>query len=323
MRNIGFLIFPGFDPLDLTGPLEVFEWAERQRPGSYSFRILSMSGGMVQSWTRLAVASEACGEPSLDTLIVIGGAGHATRDGSSELIEFIRATCCSARRVASICTGAFLLAAAGLLDRRSATTHWLFVDQLRARYPLVDVRADRIFVADRPIWTSAGIAAGIDMSLALVEDDLGSDVSRAIARLLVLYHRRAGGQRQISALLDVADAADRIRDVMSYARENLQQPLSIERLAAVAHLSPRQFSRAFRAATGVSPAKAVEQLRIDAARPRIEEGRETLEEVARATGFGDAGRMRRAFIRAHGAAPRSARQTARSNMTEKRANRSA
>lgn len=170
---------------------------------------------------------------------------------------------------------------------------------------------DRIFIADGPVWTSAGMTAAIDLALALIEEDLGRDMSRALARKLVVYHRRSGGQSQFSALLELEPKSDRIQSALTYARRNLRNPLSVEELAEAAHLSPRQFSRVFRAETGQSPAKAVENLRLEAARAMMEDGRHAIDVVARETGFADRERMRRAFLRAFGQPPQVIRRSAR------------
>jgi transcriptional regulator GlxA family with amidase domain len=195
-------------------------------------------------------------------------------------------------------------------DGRRATTHWLFGKELQSRYPKVRVEVDRIFIADGQIWTSAGMTAGIDLALGLVERDLGPGKAREIARMMVLHHRRAGGQSQHSALLDIEARSDRVQATIQYARRNLSSNLSVERLAAVACLSPRQFSRLFRLETGLSPAKAVENLRLEAARFLLEQGRLPIETIAFDTGFGDRERMRRAFLRAYSQTPLSIRNAA-------------
>jgi transcriptional regulator GlxA family with amidase domain len=213
--------------------------------------------------------------------------------------------------VTSICTGAFALAEAGLLDGRRATTHWGFAQELQKRHPLVQVQPDRIFINDGPVWTSAGMTAGIDMVLALVEQDLGAEIARAVAKKMVVYYRRPGGQSQFSAMLELEPQSDRIQKTLAHARAHLREPLSVEDLADVAHLSPRQFSRAFKAETGQSPAQAVENLRVEAARTMIDAGELALGVVAREAGFGDPERMRRAFLRTLGQPPQSIRRSAR------------
>ncbi|MCW2318555.1 transcriptional regulator GlxA family with amidase domain [Rhodoblastus acidophilus] len=204
-----------------------------------------------------------------------------------------------------------MLAEAGVLDGRRATTHWRYARELQARYPRIKVDEDRIFIEDRNVWTSAGMTAGIDLALALVEADLGADIARSVAKGMVVYHRRAGGQSQFSSLLELEPKTDRIQAVLTYAKRHLDMPLTVEQLAEVAGLSPRQFSRIFTAETGQSPAKAVENLRVEAARLAIEEGRRNIDEAARMTGFGDRERMRRAFLRTLGQPPQVLRRNAR------------
>jgi transcriptional regulator GlxA family with amidase domain len=207
--------------------------------------------------------------------------------------------------VTAICTGAFILAAAGLLDGRRATTHWYFAKSLEKTHPSVAVEADRIFVIDGQIWTSAGMSAGVDLALALVEKDQGAGVAKEIARKLVVYHRRGGGQSQFSALLEFDAKSDRVQTALDFAKQNLKTDLSVETLAEAAHLSPRQFSRVFREETGQSPAKAIERLRVEAARLMIETTRHPIDVVAEETGFGDRERMRQSFLRAFGQPPQA------------------
>eukprot|EP01036_Dinobryon_divergens_P052984 gene52985-70839_t len=218
-----------------------------------------------------------------DTLVMTGSL--TITPTSEKLCQILRSGRRSARRVASICTGAFGLADAGLLDGRRVTTHWAFAQELQRCHPLAKVQPDRIFINDDSLWTSAGMTAGIDLVLALVEEDLGVDMARLIAKKLVVYHRRAGGQSQFSALLELEPKSDRIQLALAYARAHLREGLSVEELAEVAHLSPRQFSRAFKAETGQSPAQAVESLRVEAARALIDEGRLALGVVAQEVGF--------------------------------------
>jgi transcriptional regulator GlxA family with amidase domain len=215
------------------------------------------------------------------------------------------------RRVASVCTGAFVLAAAGLLDGRRATTHWAYDAELARGYPGVNVEPDRIFVREGNVWTSAGITAGIDLALALVADDLGEAVAKRAAQQLVVHHRRPGGQSQFSALLDLAQPDGRFGGLLAWARERLDEPLPVERLADRAGMSPRNFARAFAAETGITPAKAIERLRLEAARAHVEQGREPIDRLAEITGFRDPERMRRAFIRAFGHPPQALRRAAR------------
>jgi len=313
VRDIGFLIYPAFNILDLTGPVAVFEEPENSPrvPPPYRLRMLSAEGGLVASSSGVAVMTEPFGEPAFDTLVVVGGAGTVAAMESPGVLDFVRAAAAASRRVASICSGAGILAAAGLLDGRRATTHWRFAAYLQRRYPRVRIDEERIFIQDGPIWTSAGVSAGIDLSLALVEEDLGLEASRARARDLVVYHRRPGGQSQFSTLLELEPPSDRIRQALTFAREHLHEPLNVERLAEVACLSPRQFGRAFHAETGQTPAKAIERLRAEAARVRLETSSESIEQVADAVGFSDPERMRRAFVRVFGQPPQAIRRIAR------------
>ncbi|WNG33565.1 helix-turn-helix domain-containing protein [Archangium violaceum] len=312
VRDIGFLIFPAFQLLDLTGPMSVFEAPSLHGATPYRMWLLSEYGGAVKSSAGVDMLTQRVDEaPPLDTLVVAGGPGTEAAMESPALLDFLRASVSSSRRVASICTGAFLLAAAGLLDGRRATTHWRVAAGLQRRFPRVHVDAERIFIQDGPIWTAAGVTSGIDLSLALLEEDLGLEVSRTAARDLVVYHRRPGGQSQFSTLLDLEPPSDRIRLALTFAREHLHEPLNVERLAQVACLSVRQFGRAFLEETGQTPAKAVEQLRAEAARVRVETSAEPIEDVARAVGFSDPERMRRAFLRVFGQPPQALRRTAR------------
>jgi transcriptional regulator GlxA family with amidase domain len=309
MKRIGVLVFPGFQILDLAA-IAAFELANLHagRP-VYQVELLSEAGGMVTSSSGVATGSRRFGAGKFDTLLMTGA---LTIEPTSEAMRrFLRAGLRNARRVASICTGAFGLAEAGLLDGRRATTHWAFAQALQQRHPAIKVQPDRIFINDGPVWTSAGMTAGIDLVLALVEEDMGVETARFVAKKLVVYHRRAGGQSQYSALLELAPKSDRIQQALAHARAHLRDALSVEDLAEVAHLSPRQFSRAFKAETGQSPAQAVENLRVEAARALIDDGRLALGVVARETGFNDPERMRRAFLRTLGQPPQSVRRVAR------------
>lgn len=309
-RMIGFLVTPAFVLLDLSGALEAFHLANRLRADSYRLRVMSLEGGPVESAAGVALVSERASHEVLDTLFVIGGERSLYGVPGAQ-VAYLRATAPAVRRVASVCVGAYILAAAGLLDGRRATTHWMWSRELQERFPQVRVDGDRIFTRDGNIWTSAGITAGIDLALALIEDDLGKELARSVARLLVVYHRRAGGQKQFSSLLTLDPDSDRIRRVLSYAREHLERPLPVEKLAEIAHLSVRQFGRAFARATGTTPAKVVERLRVEAARPRVLDGHEPLEAIARSVGFTDADRMRLSFRRVIGQTPQALRRDER------------
>ncbi|MBY5809279.1 GlxA family transcriptional regulator [Rhizobium leguminosarum] len=308
MQQIGFLLYPGFQIMSLAA-VSAFEFTNIELEEKvYDIRYLSENGGPIANSLGMVMETEAFGDPALDTLIVAGAPG--IRLPNVVEAAFIRAALPVARRLASICTGAFFLAEAGVLDGRRATTHWYVSRELQSRYPRVKMEEDRIFIIDDSVWTSAGMTAGIDLALAMVEKDHGFEVARAVARMLVVYHRRAGGQSQFSALLELEPKSDRIQKALAHARSNLKSTLSVEELAEAAHLSPRQFSRAFRAETGQSPAKAVENLRLEAARLMMEQGRHPMDVVARETGFADRERMRRAFLRAFGQPPQAIRRAA-------------
>jgi transcriptional regulator GlxA family with amidase domain len=309
-RHVAFFVYPGFLLLDLSGPLDAFSTANELAPGAYRFSFMSIDGGEVRSSAGLCVSTEAGVAAGIDTFVLVGDPGLSDVEVPAETIGLIRTSALRARRTASVCMGAFLLAASGLLDGRRATTHWRFASRMKAMYPAVEVDGDRIYVNDGGVWTSAGMTAGIDLALALIEEDLGREVARRVAQMMVVYYHRPGGQLQHSSLLDVDLRSDRIREVVAYIRANLAEPLSVEQIAEIACLSIRQFSRAFTAATGLSPAKAVERLRAETARPRVEDGRETLEAIAAAVGFADAERMRRSFIRIFGQSPQAIRRAA-------------
>jgi transcriptional regulator GlxA family with amidase domain len=309
MQRIGFIVFPCFSVMSFAA-VSAFETANMLAgERKYDIHLLSESGGGVASSAGMRAETEPFGDAEYDTLIVVGSA--TIEPSTPGLINFVRRAPERCRRVASICTGAFVLAEAGLLDGRRATTHWFYARDMQARFPKVKMDADRIFVNDGPVWTSAGMTAGIDLALALIESDLGAEAARAVAKKLVLYHRRAGGQSQFSALLELEPKSDRIQSALAYARRNLEAPLTVGELAEAAHLSPRQFSRAFRAETGQSPAKAIENLRVEAARLMMEQSRHPIDVVARQTGFADRDRMRRAFLRAFNLPPQAIRRNAR------------
>jgi len=308
MKKLGFVVFPGFQILDLAAA-SVFEVANlfTSRP-VYEVALYSEHGGHVASSSGIEVDTRKLTDPVFDTLIVTGDIAAATP--SEGLVRFVSEAAVSSRRIASICTGAFILAAAGLLNGRRATTHWASARNLQRRFPAIKVEEDRIFITDGSVWTSAGMTACIDLSLALVEADLGFEVSKSVAQKMVVYHRRTGGQSQFSAMLELESKSDRIQLALDYAKRNLRKTLSVGELAAVANLSSRQFSRTFRAETGQSPAKAIESLRVEAARSLVEESRHAIDVVARETGFADSERMRRAFIRKFGHPPQTFRRVA-------------
>jgi transcriptional regulator GlxA family with amidase domain len=307
-RRLAFVVFADFQILDAAGPVAAFEIASLIAGGAYEIRLLSEAGGLVRSSAGAAMATEPLDEQPYDTVIVAGGQGTRALAQLGGLAAWTRRQAASARRIASVCSGAFVLAEAGLLDGRRATTHWGRSAQFARRYPQVRLEPDRIYVQDGPVWTSAGITAGIDLALALIEQDLGEMVARRTAQQLVVHHRRPGGQSQFSELLDLGGADGRFGPLLDWARERLGEPLGVERLAGQAAMSPRHFARAFAAETGTTPAKAIERLRLEAARLRVETTREPIDRVAQAVGFGDPERMRRAFLRAFGQPPQALRR---------------
>ncbi|WP_431285677.1 GlxA family transcriptional regulator [Humitalea sp. 24SJ18S-53] len=309
MQRLGYVFAPGFQAMGIA-PISAFEFANLVLGEAfYDLHLLSEAGGLVRGSFGISIDTKRFDDTPYDTILVGGGIGLAP--ASPGLIAFVRQAMTTARRIAALCTGANVLAEAGLLDGRRATTHWGHARELQARFPKIRVEEDRIFIIDGPVWTSAGMTAGIDLALGMVEKDLGAEVARRVAGMLVVHHRRAGGQSQHSALLELDAKSDRIQSALDYARRNLAAPLSVEQLAEAAHLSPRQFSRAFRAETGQSPAKAVETLRVEAARLMMERGRHPIDYVASQTGFADRERMRRAFLRAFGQPPQVIRRNAR------------
>lgn len=309
--TVAVLVHPGFQLLDAAGPIAAFEIAERFRPGSYALSLVAPGGGLVESSAGQALPTEPLGRRVFDTVVVSGGEVDRSLEALREIVGWLARA--RARRIASVCSGAYFLAEAGLLDGRSATTHWRSTEDFRRRYPRVRVDADRIFVRDGDVWTSAGISAGIDLAIALIEDDLGPEIARRTAQELVVHQRRPGGQSQFSALVELGGRTGRFLELVDWIRAHVAEPLTVERLAARAAMSPRHFARAFAAETGTTPAKAVERLRLDIARAAIENSAAPLERIARTAGFGDTGRMRRAFLRAFGLPPQALRGTTRSS----------
>jgi transcriptional regulator GlxA family with amidase domain len=310
MQRIGFVVVEGFQLIGLAAQ-SVFEYANLSvgRP-IYEVTLLSEIGGPVRTSSGLTLHAEAFGNAEFDTLIFVG-ANDASVPATPAMLDFARASLACARRVASVCSGAAVLAEAGVLDGRRATTHWALSHELQQRHPDVKMEENRIFIIDGPVWTSAGATAALDLALAMVEKDLGTVLARSTAHKLVMHHKRTGGQSQHSEMLALSPRSDRIQSAISYAEKNLHLPLPVEKLAEVAHLSPRQFSRAFQEETGQSPAKAIEKLRIESARLMLEQSRHPVEAVARAAGFIDPRRMRDAFLRHFGQPPLAVRRALR------------
>lgn len=317
MSRVTILVYEGFQILDATGPAAAFEIAGHFG-APYSVRLASLEGGRVTSSSGIAVETVPLAEALQCELLLVPGADKPLRAARQPgLLAAIAEAARSGRRVASVCSGAFILGAAGLLEGRRAATHWAAVADLKRRHPGTAVDAESIFVEDRGVWTSAGVAAGIDLALAIIGRDHGDEISRKVAQKMVVYHRRPGTQSQHSALLEMVTPDNRFAPLLAWARGRLAEPLSVEMLAEKAALSVRQFTRAFTEATGVSPAKAIERLRVEAARAAIEAGAASLEEVARCTGFGSGDRMRRAFVRLTGQPPMVVRTGARRELAQR------
>ena len=312
MLRVGLILPPGFHVMSYTA-LATFDTANFVAGEPfYDVSILSEHGGPVPNSFGMTTETQPLDFRPFDTLLV--GSGLDFPPPTTKLKTFLREAVRDARRVASICIATFILAEAGILDGRRATTHWYWAQELQRRFPKVRVEMDRIFIADGPIWTSAGMTAAIDMALGLVERDMGKDVARATAKMMVVHHRRAGGQSQHSTMFELDAKSDRVQDSLAFARGNLHAPLSVEQLAEAARLSPRQFSRVFRAETGQSPARAIENLRLESARLMLEQGRLPIEEIAQATGFGSRERMRRSFLRTLGQSPQAIRNASHPQM---------
>ncbi|MES1197098.1 MAG: GlxA family transcriptional regulator [Pseudomonadota bacterium] len=313
-RDVLIVLFPQFQILDATGPIAAFEIATRFAGDVYRLRVASSTGGRVTASCGIAFDTEPLKGMNLarvDTLIVVGGMGTRAAAQDAALLSTLKRAHGKVRRLASVCSGSFCLAAAGLLDGKSATTHWRQAPLMQRLYPNVRVEPDRIYVKEGAIWSSAGVSAGIDLALAMIREDLGTEIAKNVAQEMVVYAQRPGGQTQHSTLLELDRAENRFADLHAWMREHLSADLSVERLAAQAAMSPRNFTRAYARETGVTPAKAVERLRLEAARAALESGAHSIQHVARTVGFGDSERMRRAFIRFYGAPPAALKRTLR------------
>ncbi len=296
--------FPAVQMLDVTGPLQVFATANdivAENGGAlpYELRVVAKGRSSVAASAGLVFATEELSavDAALDTLIIAGGQGVQAAAAEPVLVDWVRARAKVARRTASVCTGAFLLAATGVLDGRRAATHWSVCAELARLFPAVRVEPDPIFVRDGPVWTSAGVTAGIDLALALVEEDVGRDLALAVARYLVVFLKRPGGQAQFSAALSLQAAEDRFGVLHAWISAHLNRELSLPVLAAEAGMSERSFSRHYLEATGLTPARAVERLRVEAARRRLSESRLPVKRIAQQCGFGSEETMRRSFFR--------------------------
>jgi transcriptional regulator GlxA family with amidase domain len=314
VRTVEVLAFPGVQLLDVTGPLQVFasaneHVAEAGGTPPYLLRVVAKSGQGVTASAGLGIATQPLpriGE-RLDTLLVAGGPGVETASSDPVLVDWLRRRANKARRVASVCTGAFLLAASGALDGRRAVTHWSYCADLARRFPAVRVESDPIFVRDGSVWTSAGVTAGIDLALALVEEDLGRTVALAVARYLVVFLKRPGGQAQFSEALSLQSAEDEFGALHDWISRHLADDISLPKLASQAGMSERSFSRHYAEATGLTPARAVERLRVEAARRLLSESRLPVKRISQRCGFGSEETMRRSFLRVLAATPQDYR----------------
>ena len=310
-RRVVFVAYPRITALDLVGPHEVFGTA-----GGYEIVVAAAEAGRIMT-TRgpgiFADRSLASVRGAIDTLVVVGGEGAFDAARDRQLVRSVSNLARRSRRVTSVCSGAFVLAAAGLLDGKRATTHWMSCERLARAHPQIDVEGDRIFVRDGNVWTSAGVTAGMDLALALVADDMGQDVARRVARRLVMYVQRPGGQAQFSAQLRAQRAArDPLRDLQSWIGEHPAENHSVDQLAGRVSMSPRHFARVFRAEVGCTPAAYVEQVRVEVARRLLETTALTIDEVAATSGFGTPETLRRSFARRVGASPTEYRDRFRS-----------
>jgi transcriptional regulator GlxA family with amidase domain len=321
--RVVMVVYPDVQVLDVTGPLEVFANANRRldqlgdrRAPRYELELVAPEAGSVRSTSGLALGPVRALRDfrgPVDTLLVAGGDGSRQAIGDGALVGFVRRTAPRARRVASVCSGAFVLAEAGLLDGRRATTHWVACDELAARYPRVRVESDPIFVRDGKYWSSAGVCAGMDLALALVEQDHGRELALTVARWLVLFLKRPGGQSQFSmALAAQATEHDRLRELQVWAQQNLARDLGVAALARRVAMSPRNFARVFAREVGETPARWVERTRVEAARRLLEESDAGVDAVAASCGFGTAESLRRAFLRRVRVSPSAYRSRFRS-----------
>ncbi|CCK26052.1 transcriptional regulator [Streptomyces davaonensis JCM 4913] len=318
-RTVLLVLFDGVQSLDVTGPLEVFSGAEAQVPGTYRLRTATLDGGPVRTSSGLTLVPDTslADEAVPHTLLVPGGQG--TRAPDPRLTDWLREHGPHSERLVSVCTGAILLAEAGLLDGHRVTTHWAYCAKLARDHPSVEVDPDPIYVRDGQVSTSAGVTSGIDLALALVEEDLGRDTALTIARHLVVFLRRPGNQAQFSAQLAAQTARrEPLRDVQHWITEHPADDLGVEALAARAGLSPRHFARAFRAETGTTPGRYVDQVRLEHARRLLEDTTGGIEQISRTSGYGTPEAMRRAFLKALGTSPAEYRRRFRPAATPDR-----
>jgi transcriptional regulator GlxA family with amidase domain len=298
------LVFPSVQLLDATGPIQVFATAndfavKAGKVPPYEIRVVTQDAGIVTASAGVSLAAVPLSPigSSVDTLIIAGGPGVEAASADASLVGWVRRRAGDARRVASVCTGAFLLAASGALDGKRAATHWSVCAEFAKRFPAVRVESDPIFVRDGSVWTSAGVTSGIDLALALVEEDLGRAAALAVARYLVVFLKRPGGQAQFSATLSLQAAEDKFGALHDWINQHLAADISLPALARQAGMSERSFSRHYADATGMTPGRAVEQLRVEAARRLLLESRLPVKRISQHCGFGSEETMRRSFAR--------------------------
>ena len=314
VRVIELLAYPSVQLLDVSGPLQVFASANDRAdadgvPRPYEIRVVAQGGQGVTTSSGLGLASAALStvDDELDTLIIAGGPGVKAASVDASLVAWVQARAARARRVASVCTGAFLLAASGVLDGRRATTHWSYCEEFAQRFPRIRVEPDPIFVSDGHVWTSAGVTAGIDLALVLVEEDLGRTMALSLARHLVVFLKRPGGQAQFSTALSLQTAEDRFGPLHDWINSHLADDLSLPLLADQVGMSERSFSRHYAEATGMTPSRAVERLRVEAARRLLSESRLPVKRICQRCGFGSEETMRRSFLRVMSVTPQDYR----------------
>ena len=303
-RIVEVLAYPSVKLLDVTGPIQVFASAnafvaQAGEAMPYAIRIVAQGGDRVEAsgGVELAVHPLSAVDAALDTLVIAGGEGVAAAATDTVLIDWVRERAKQSRRTASVCTGAFLLAASGMLDGRRAVTHWAFCAELARRFPAIRVEPDPIFIQDGPVWTSAGVTSGIDLALALVEEDLGRAAALAVARYLVVFLKRPGGQAQFSEFLSLQTTDERFGALHDWISNHLGGDLSLPVLARQAGMSERSFSRHYAEATGQTPARAIERLRVQGARHLLSETRLPVKRISQRCGFGSEETMRRSFLR--------------------------
>lgn len=307
--NVGMLIYDDVQALDVVGPLDVFASANERSPGTYRLFTVSPDGKPVRAENGLRLTPDFSirSAPEMDTLLIAGGAGSRVIDADRDVLDWIVSRTGETRRVVSICTGVYILAATGLLDGRKATTHWEYAADVKRRYPDIALEEDRLFVRDGKFHTSGGLTAGMDLALSLVEEDRGASAALAVARNLVMYMKRPGNQAQFSRPLQ-AQGGGRLAQVVEWMLDHLHEDITVERLADVSAMSERNFRRVFRETFDVPPTRFLERLRLEQACVLLTSGTDSVERIARATGFASADALRRAFRVRYGASPVEYRQ---------------